>query len=83
MTPNEVLTDSVLQEFKRGGKLMLPKLHPLTKTYIELNRCETRLDEFIARFPEDRTNDVELYMKLHNLIQQAKDLIPEEFTGRA
>lgn len=62
---------------------MLPKLHPLSKTFIELNRCETRVDEFISRFPEGQMNEVERYMRLYALIQQAKELIPEEFTGRA
>jgi hypothetical protein len=62
---------------------VLPKLHPLVKTYTELKRCETRIDEFIARFPEDQTNEVDRYMKLLLLIQQAQEAIPDEYKGRA
>lgn len=62
---------------------MLPKLHPISKTYTELKRCEIRIDEFISRFPEDATNEVDRYLKLQEVIQQAMDLIPEEYKGRA
>ena len=62
---------------------MLPKLHPIMKTYTELKRCEIRIDEFISRFPEDATNEVDRYLKLQEMIQQAMELIPEDYRGRA
>lgn len=58
---------------------MLPKIHPLTKTFTELQRCETRIDDFIARFPEGADNEVERFLRLYNAIQTAKELIPDEF----
>ena len=58
---------------------MLPRIHPLTKTSTDLKRCEARVEDFISRFPSESTNEVERYLKLLDLIQKAKDLIPDDF----
>ena len=58
---------------------MLPRLHPLTKTYTDLRRCEIRIEEFISRFPEDGTNDVEIFSEILETVQKAKAMIPKQF----
>lgn len=57
----------------------LPRLHPLTKTHTELRRCEERIEEFISKFPEEKTNEADRYIELLETIRQAKELIPKNF----
>lgn len=59
---------------------MIPKIHPLTKTFVDLRRIEQRMEGFIANFPEELMNDVERYHKIMDLILQAKALVPEDYT---
>lgn len=59
---------------------MLPKIHPLTKTFIDLKRCEVRLDEYLARFPEEMGNDQDRFLQLLEMIREAKTLIPKHYT---
>ena len=67
--------DSVRQEVYQ----VLPKLHPIYKCYIDLKRCSVRLDDFIASFPEDKTNEVDTYLDMLNKINEALELIPREY----
>jgi hypothetical protein len=57
----------------------LPRLHPLTKTYTDLRRCEERLEEFISRFPEDKLNEADQYSELLETIKKAKSLVPSNY----
>lgn len=59
---------------------MLPKLHPLTKTFIDLKRCEVRIEEFISNYPEDELNDVDNYVNLLQIVRKAKELIPKQYS---
>lgn len=58
----------------------LPKVHPLTKTYIELRRCSMRLEQFIASEADEQSNEYDSYLKLQELITEAMDMIPEEYS---
>ena len=52
---------------------MLPKQHPLNKTYVDLRRCEGRIDEYLTRYSGEESD---LCIKLLDVIKQAKELIP-------
>lgn len=67
--------DSVRQEVYQ----VLPKLHPVYKCYIDLKRCATRLDDFIASFPEDKTNEADVYLDMLGKIDQLLEMIPREY----
>jgi hypothetical protein len=58
---------------------MLPKLHPVYKTYLELKRCSARLDDYISHFPEEKQNDVDLYMEISSKIEELISMIPKEY----
>lgn len=58
---------------------MLPKLHPVYKTYIDLKRCVSRLDDYIAQFPEAKQNEVDLYLEIYESIKEIMDKIPREY----
>lgn len=64
---------------QQGGHNMLPKLHPVYKTYLDLKRCASRLDDYIAHFPEDKQNDADLYMEIHSKIEELIMKIPKEY----
>lgn len=57
----------------------LPKVHPLTKTYIDLRRCSIRLEQFIASELDFDHDDYDFYLKLQELIKEGLDMIPEEY----
>lgn len=57
----------------------LPKVHPLTKTYIELRRCSQRIEQFITCEADEQSNEYDAYLKLQELITEAMDMIPEEY----
>lgn len=57
----------------------LPKVHPLTKTFIDLRRCSIRLDQFIASEIDHDHDDYDFYLKLQELIKEGLDMIPEEY----
>ena len=58
---------------------MLPKLHPIYKTYVDLKRCATRLDDYIAQFPEDKQNEADVYLEIHDRVREILELIPKEY----
>lgn len=53
---------------------MLSKQHPLSKTYVDLRRCEGRIDDYLTRCSG---MEADLCFKLLDVIKQAKELIPE------
>lgn len=57
----------------------LPKIHPIRKTYIDLRRCSVRMNEFLARFDEQDTNEQDLYMEIQEKINALIDQIPETY----
>lgn len=57
----------------------LPRLHPLTKTHTDLRRCEERLEDFVAKFPEDQLNESDRYVELLDMIKQARMLVPKQY----
>ena len=59
--------------------MALPRLHPLTKTFTDLHRCEIRMDDFVARFPADQLNEADRYVEILEKIKEAKALIPKQF----
>ena len=67
-------TDSDQQEVFK----VLPKLHPVYKTYIDLKRCAARLDDYIAQFPESQTNEVDLYLEIYEQILELIEKIPRD-----
>lgn len=58
---------------------MLPKYHPMYKTYIDLRRCAARTDDFIGNFPEEKQNEVDLYISIHEKILELIEMIPREY----
>jgi Fe-S-cluster formation regulator IscX/YfhJ len=56
----------------------LPKIHPMRKTYVDLRRCAARLDEFLAQFDPEDTNE-EVYIDIYESIKELMEKIPEEF----
>lgn len=57
----------------------LPRLHPLTKTFTDLHRCEVRMEDFVARFPVEQMNEVDRYVEILEKIKEAKALLPKQF----
>lgn len=59
--------------------MALPRLHPLTKTYTDLNRCEIRMDDFISKFEQMQAEEIDNYVEVLEKIKEAKALIPKQF----
>lgn len=60
----------------------LPKVHPLTKTYIDLRRCVIRLEQFMASEVDYSNDDYDFYLKLEELVKEALGMIPEEYYNK-
>lgn len=67
--------DSVQQE---ELQMALPRIHPLKKTYIDLRRSIVRMDEYLAQFDDEQSNDVDLYMSIYEDLRQLIKKIPKE-----
>jgi Asp-tRNA(Asn)/Glu-tRNA(Gln) amidotransferase B subunit len=57
--------------------MALPRVHPLTKTLTDLNRCEIRMEDFLSKFTIEQSAEVNQYAQALDKIREAKALLPK------
>lgn len=57
----------------------LPKVHPLTKTFVDLRRCAARLEQYVSYEISHDDDNYDLYLKLEELVKESLDMIPEQY----